>query len=183
MWSYVARVLSWSAAGSVSGMSGRCEDLRLPPSYEAVTALERQEHLRSRLKFVASLAKCLLGSRVLEFFRFHSARDVEIWERRVFMPSPSFLESCRRSRKAICSELAGAAVVSDANVGLRTCRVAPLSFPAPIFIERAGPSTRKKFFEFFTVPIRNGHAGCLLKGDSAVPGLVGAGRLPAPRRN
>src|SRR5258705_9441107 len=32
--------------------------------------------------------------------------------------------------------------------------VAP-SFAAPILIERAGPSTRKKFFEFFTVPIRN----------------------------
>ena len=29
------------------------------------------------------------------------------------------------------------------------------TFPAPILIERAGPSTRKKFFEFFTVPIRN----------------------------
>ena len=29
------------------------------------------------------------------------------------------------------------------------------SFAAPILIERAGPSTRKKFFEFFTVPIRN----------------------------
>jgi len=33
--------------------------------------------------------------------------------------------------------------------------VAPQSFPAPILIERAGPSTRKTFFEFFTVPIRN----------------------------
>ena len=33
--------------------------------------------------------------------------------------------------------------------------VAPQTFPAPILIERAGPSTRKKFFEFFTVPIRN----------------------------
>src|SRR5258708_19697262 len=33
--------------------------------------------------------------------------------------------------------------------------VARQSFPAPILIERAGPSTRKKFFEFFTVPIRN----------------------------
>jgi site-specific recombinase XerD len=33
--------------------------------------------------------------------------------------------------------------------------VAAQSFPAPILIERAGPSTRKKFFEFFTVPIRN----------------------------
>ena len=29
------------------------------------------------------------------------------------------------------------------------------SFAAPILIERAGPSIRKKFFEFFTVPIRN----------------------------
>jgi integrase/recombinase XerD len=29
------------------------------------------------------------------------------------------------------------------------------SFAATILIERAGPSTRKKFFEFFTVPIRN----------------------------
>jgi site-specific recombinase XerD len=31
------------------------------------------------------------------------------------------------------------------------------SFATPILIERAGPSTRKKFFEFFTVPIRNAH--------------------------
>jgi integrase/recombinase XerD len=33
--------------------------------------------------------------------------------------------------------------------------VAAQTFPAPILIERAGPSTRKKFFEFFRVPIRN----------------------------
>src|ERR1700730_6792044 len=33
--------------------------------------------------------------------------------------------------------------------------VAPQTFPTPILIERGGPSTRKKFFEFFTVPIRN----------------------------
>src|SRR4029077_15968599 len=33
--------------------------------------------------------------------------------------------------------------------------VATQTFPVPILIERAGPSTRKKFFEFFTVPIRN----------------------------
>jgi site-specific recombinase XerD len=33
--------------------------------------------------------------------------------------------------------------------------VAPQTFPTPILVERAGPSTRKKFFEFFTVPIRN----------------------------
>ena len=31
------------------------------------------------------------------------------------------------------------------------------SFPAPALIARAGPTTRKKFFEFFTVPIRNAH--------------------------
>jgi hypothetical protein len=35
--------------------------------------------------------------------------------------------------------------------------VSPQSFPAPALIARAGPSTRKKFFEFFTVPIRNAH--------------------------
>src|SRR5260370_9596652 len=29
------------------------------------------------------------------------------------------------------------------------------SFATPNIIARAGPSTRKKFFEFFTVPIRN----------------------------
>src|SRR6266446_4217301 len=29
------------------------------------------------------------------------------------------------------------------------------SFAAPAIITRASPSTRKKFFEFFTVPIRN----------------------------
>jgi hypothetical protein len=33
--------------------------------------------------------------------------------------------------------------------------VAPQTFQTPSLIERAGPSTRKKFFEFFTVPIRN----------------------------
>ena len=30
--------------------------------------------------------------------------------------------------------------------------VAAQTFPAPILIERAGPSTRKKFFEFFNGP-------------------------------
>jgi site-specific recombinase XerC len=35
--------------------------------------------------------------------------------------------------------------------------VAAQSFQAPVLIERAGPSTKKKFFEFFTVPIRNAH--------------------------
>jgi hypothetical protein len=29
------------------------------------------------------------------------------------------------------------------------------SFPLPTIITRASPTTRKKFFEFFTVPIRN----------------------------
>ena len=33
--------------------------------------------------------------------------------------------------------------------------VAPQTFAAPILIKRANPSTKKKFFEFFTVPIRN----------------------------
>jgi len=33
--------------------------------------------------------------------------------------------------------------------------VAPQTFQTPILIERASASTRKKFFEFFTVPIRN----------------------------
>jgi len=33
--------------------------------------------------------------------------------------------------------------------------VPPDSFPTPALIARASPSTRKKFFEFFTVPIRN----------------------------
>ena len=33
--------------------------------------------------------------------------------------------------------------------------VSSQTFQAPILIERASPSTRKKFFEFFTVPIRN----------------------------
>jgi hypothetical protein len=32
------------------------------------------------------------------------------------------------------------------------------SFSAPALISRAGPTTRKKFFEFFTVPIRNANA-------------------------
>jgi integrase/recombinase XerD len=31
------------------------------------------------------------------------------------------------------------------------------SFAVPILIERAGPTTSKKFFELFTVPIRNAH--------------------------
>jgi hypothetical protein len=40
--------------------------------YQAVTALEWQDHLSSRLKLMASLAKCLLDPRALEFFRFRS---------------------------------------------------------------------------------------------------------------
>src|ERR1700738_3384788 len=42
-------------------------------SYQAVTALERQEHAISRLKVDATLTKCLLGPGAFEFFRFHSA--------------------------------------------------------------------------------------------------------------
>jgi hypothetical protein len=44
--------------------------------YEAVTTLERQEHLSSRIKLVASLAKCLLGPRAPEFFRLRGVRSV-----------------------------------------------------------------------------------------------------------
>lgn len=33
--------------------------------------------------------------------------------------------------------------------------VATQTFQAPSLIERAGAPTKKKFFEFFTVPIRN----------------------------
>ena len=40
---------------------------------------------------------------------------------------------------------------SDSELAVVTAQ----TFPASILIERAGPSTRKKFFEFFTVPIRN----------------------------
>jgi hypothetical protein len=42
------------------------------------------------------------------------------------------------------------------------------SFAAPALIMRAGPSTRKKFFEFFTVPIRNAHTRAVYY--RAVPG-------------
>jgi hypothetical protein len=35
--------------------------------------------------------------------------------------------------------------------------VVPQTFPVPALIERAGASTRKRFFEFFAVPIRNAH--------------------------
>src|ERR1700756_2810613 len=41
--------------------------------------------------------------------------------------------------------------MSDSELAI----VSQPSFAAPILIERAGPSTKKKFFEFFTVPIRN----------------------------
>src|SRR6202043_2046750 len=41
--------------------------------------------------------------------------------------------------------------MSDAELAV----VSPDSFEAPTIITRAGPTTCKKFFEFFTVPIRN----------------------------
>jgi hypothetical protein len=44
--------------------------------YEAVTALEWQQHLSSRMKLVASLAECLLGPRAPEFFRYRGTRWV-----------------------------------------------------------------------------------------------------------
>ena len=45
------------------------------------------------------------------------------------------------------------------TVGLRTRRRRGPNFPSSNSIERAGPSTRKKLFEFFTVPIRSAHIG------------------------
>jgi hypothetical protein len=41
--------------------------------------------------------------------------------------------------------------MSDCEIAV----VSQESFPLPTIIARAGPSIRKKFFEFFTVPIRN----------------------------
>jgi hypothetical protein len=38
-----------------------------------------------------------------------------------------------------------------------TCRRFSTFFATPTLITRAGPRTRQKFFEFFTVPIRNTH--------------------------
>jgi hypothetical protein len=58
--------------------------------------------------------------------------------------------------------------MSDSELGI----VSQPSFATPTIITRAGPSTRKKFFEFFTVPIRNAYTGRLLQGHPAVPGLV-----------
>jgi hypothetical protein len=70
--------------------------------YQAVTALERQEHAISRLKIVAALTKCLLGPRAFEFFRFHSAG---CWEGRACIHSLSCFENSRRNRKASCSSV------------------------------------------------------------------------------
>jgi hypothetical protein len=44
--------------------------------HEALTALEWQQHLTSRMKLVASLAKCLLGPRALQFFHIRSTAEV-----------------------------------------------------------------------------------------------------------
>jgi hypothetical protein len=38
--------------------------------YDAVTTFVRLQHWASRLKVVASVVKCLLGERCLEFLRF-----------------------------------------------------------------------------------------------------------------
>jgi integrase len=56
--------------------------------------------------------------------------------------------------------------------------VSPQTFQAPILIERAGPSTRKKFFEFFYGPDpQRAHQSRLLPGNPTVLGLGGARRL------
>jgi hypothetical protein len=44
--------------------------------YGVVTTLASLQHWASRLKMVASVAKCLLGGRSLEFFRFRAPRRV-----------------------------------------------------------------------------------------------------------
>lgn len=44
--------------------------------------------------------------------------------------------------------------MSDSELGV----VSVDSFATPALITRADPTTRKKFFEFFTVPIRNANA-------------------------
>ena len=52
------------------------------------------------------------------------------------------------------------------------------SFAAPILIERAGPSTGKKFFEFFYGPDpQRAHQSRLLPGNPTVLCLGGARRL------
>ena len=44
--------------------------------HEGVTTLDHIQHWASRLKVVASVAKCLLGERCLEFFRFRGLSSV-----------------------------------------------------------------------------------------------------------
>jgi hypothetical protein len=58
------------------------------------------------------------------------------------------------------------------------------SFATPIIITRAGPSTRKKFFEFFTVPIRNANtrAAYYQVIEQFLAWAERAG-LPGPRRH
>jgi hypothetical protein len=93
--------------------------------YEALTALEWQEHLSSRLKLVASLAKCLLGPRALESFRCHgrvgqkslypfaivlrqvsAERRGEVLERAQHWPEP-IAERVSRALKAVLQRLPG----------------------------------------------------------------------------
>ena len=46
------------------------------PVYGVVTTVASLQHWASRLKVVASVAKCLLGERSLQFFRFRGPRCV-----------------------------------------------------------------------------------------------------------
>src|SRR5260370_37122301 len=65
--------------------------------------------------------------------------------------------------------------MSDSELAI----VAPQTFPAPILIERAGPSTRKKFFEFFTVPIRNANTrGAYFRAWRTIAGYEAMHMIP-----
>jgi hypothetical protein len=87
-------------------------------------------HLSSRLKLVASLAKCLLGSRVQEFFRLHSAAYVGKKGPYPFVVSfrelpaeqkDKFIERAQRWPDALAEQIAKTArVVSQRSPSLST---------------------------------------------------------------
>jgi hypothetical protein len=57
------------------------------------------------------------------------------------------------------------------------------SFAIPTIVTRAGPTTRKKFFEFFTAPIRNANArAAYYRGNPTILGMGRARRVSGPRR-
>ena len=56
--------------------------------YGVVTTVASLQHWASRLKMVASMAKCLLGERSLQFFRFRGPRPRCVGQRDLY-PLPS----------------------------------------------------------------------------------------------